>query len=145
MQLSKCKSNFDISSLPIIFSTSFQQCFSLAPKRTVLKLATAASRTRRVTTYPPHQKLACHRRPSQMKCSSARLPGRMCPPSSKSHALVSQRAGWCMNHPLIPCRHRLYTSNVNFLQEAFQGFFFLSQESSYCRSDCTLINMPVSL
>lgn len=130
MRLSKCMSNFDISSLPIILSTSFQQCFSLAPIRTVLKLATAASRTRGVTTYLPHQKLACHRPPSQMKCSSARLPGRMCPPSSNYDALVSQRAGWCTNHPLIPQRHRSYTSNVNFLQEAFQGFFFCHRKAA---------------
>lgn len=71
--------------------------------------------------------------------ATARLPGQLCPLSSNWHVVVSQKARWCTNHPLIPQRHQSYVSNVNFLQEAFQAF--LSQKSSYCRSNNTLISL----
>lgn len=116
---------------------------SLSPrKRTVCKLATAASRTRGVTV-PCTSKadLLSVSLPEETQQSS--IPWS---PGSNSHVLpanaVSQRAGWCTNRPLIPLRRCRLSLMSTFPRKAF---FFFPIKGKYYRSNCTLINMPVSL
>lgn len=129
--------NFDISSLQVVLSTCFQHWFSAAAK-----ISHQIGQSSLKDEQCNHIRHIRSRLFISVNARSAVVLDYLCPPGLNFHVppdnvVHARRAG-----ARITCGLPGGATNVSFLQEVSQ--VFMSQESSYSWSACTLINMSAA-